>query len=153
MLIRKKRGHGKGKFNGPGGKLDPGETPLQCALRETREEVGIAVPSATLKARLRFVDSADDDWLGYVYVAEMPQQVPIETEEAEPFLAPIDDLPLHNMWPDDAVWLPWVLRDQSLTGTFFFERGVLLRHAIALTDHLSPDSPHDEDRYVESVSA
>ena len=35
MLIRKKRGHGAGKINGPGGKLHPGETPVVCAVRET----------------------------------------------------------------------------------------------------------------------
>ena len=39
LLIRKKRGIGAGKINGPGGKIDPGESPLQCAIRETREEL------------------------------------------------------------------------------------------------------------------
>ena len=29
LLIRKKRGLGAGNINGPGGKLDPGETPEQ----------------------------------------------------------------------------------------------------------------------------
>ena len=33
LLIRKKRGLGAGKINGPGGKIDPGETPEQCAVR------------------------------------------------------------------------------------------------------------------------
>lgn len=30
LLIRKKRGIGAGKVNGPGGKFEPGETALQC---------------------------------------------------------------------------------------------------------------------------
>jgi 8-oxo-dGTP diphosphatase len=33
LLIRKKRGLGAGKINGPGGKMDPGETSVQCAVR------------------------------------------------------------------------------------------------------------------------
>ena len=41
LLIRKKRGLGAGKINGPGGRLEAGETPEQCAIRETHEEVGI----------------------------------------------------------------------------------------------------------------
>ena len=41
LLIRKKRGLGQGNINGPGGKLEPGETALEAALRETREEIGI----------------------------------------------------------------------------------------------------------------
>jgi 8-oxo-dGTP diphosphatase len=39
LLIHKKRGLGQGKINGPGGRLEPGETPLQCAVREVREEL------------------------------------------------------------------------------------------------------------------
>ena len=48
LLIRKKRGLGAGKINGPGGKIDPGETPEQCAVRETQEELGITVTHACL---------------------------------------------------------------------------------------------------------
>ena len=43
LLIDKKRGLGKGKVNGPGGKVDPGETIEQCAIRECREELSIEV--------------------------------------------------------------------------------------------------------------
>ncbi len=43
LLIHKKRGLGKGKINGPGGRLEAGETPVQAAVRETREEVGNGV--------------------------------------------------------------------------------------------------------------
>ena len=39
LLIRKKRGLGAGKINGPGGKVEGDETPLDCAIRETEEEL------------------------------------------------------------------------------------------------------------------
>ena len=41
LLIHKKRGFGKGKINGPGGKIESGETPRECAIRETQEELCI----------------------------------------------------------------------------------------------------------------
>ena len=69
LLIRKLRGHGAGKINGPGGKLDGDETPLAGALRETREEVGIIAQAPRLAAVMRFLDLEGDDWLGYVFVA------------------------------------------------------------------------------------
>ena len=37
LLIRKKRGIGAGKVNGPGGKFEPGEDALACVMREVTE--------------------------------------------------------------------------------------------------------------------
>ena len=39
LLIRKKRGLGAGKINGPGGRVEPDETILDCAIREVQEEL------------------------------------------------------------------------------------------------------------------
>ena len=41
LLGYKKRGFGKDKWNGLGGKVDPGETIEGSAVRETKEEIGI----------------------------------------------------------------------------------------------------------------
>uniref|UniRef100_UPI003D135A46 8-oxo-dGTP diphosphatase n=1 Tax=Haliangium sp. TaxID=2663208 RepID=UPI003D135A46 len=54
LLIHKKRGLGAGKINGPGGKLDPGETPLACAVREVEEELCVTPLGLDERGRLRF---------------------------------------------------------------------------------------------------
>ncbi|MFP5488377.1 MAG: NUDIX domain-containing protein, partial [Acidimicrobiia bacterium] len=41
LLMHKQRGIGAGRINGPGGKIDPGESALDGAVRETREELCI----------------------------------------------------------------------------------------------------------------
>ncbi|WP_375492149.1 NUDIX domain-containing protein [uncultured Jatrophihabitans sp.] len=46
MLTVRKRG--TTRFMNPGGKLEPGETPAQAAVRELHEELGLELPIATL---------------------------------------------------------------------------------------------------------
>lgn len=126
LLIHKRRGHGAGRINGPGGKLDPGETPLQCAVRETREETGVTALDPCLAAVMRFVEIDGDDWLGYVFVAREHVGEPRVTEEAVPEWFALDALPLDRMWPDDRLWLPRVLAGEAVRGDFLFRRGELL---------------------------
>ena len=58
LLINKKTGLGKGKVNGPGGKVDPGETPEGAAIRECQEELDITVSNLEYcgEHRFQFVD-------------------------------------------------------------------------------------------------
>lgn len=125
LLIRKLRGHGAGKINGPGGKPEPGESPLQCVLRETEEEVGIKPREIQHAAVLRFIDTQGDDWLGYIYVAAGCLGVPRATAEATPLWYPLERLPFDEMWEDDRYWLPRILNGERLEGEFLFQSGVL----------------------------
>jgi len=45
LLIRRKGPHGAGTWATPGGHLEFAEDPQQCAIRETREEVGLQLSS------------------------------------------------------------------------------------------------------------
>jgi len=130
LLIRKRRGHGEGKINGPGGKVEPGEAPLACAVRETQEEVHVRPHRPQLAAVFRFLDTEDDDWLGYVFVADGCDGTPEVTVEAIPRWYSLDDLPLAEMWEDDRFWLPRVLAGERLEGEFLFRSGRLLGHRL-----------------------
>ena len=48
LLGMKKRGFGAGKWNGFGGKLEPGESVVEAAAREVREECGFTVNTSDL---------------------------------------------------------------------------------------------------------
>jgi 8-oxo-dGTP diphosphatase len=130
LLIRKKRGLGAGKINGPGGRIEPGETSLEAAVRETREELGIVPVSPELRGELhfQFVD-------GYslhcsVFVAGDFIGQPVETAEAIPIWTPIDAIPYEEMWADDIRWLPVMLAGCKVTGFFHFECERLLSHKV-----------------------
>ena len=50
LLMRRKGIHGKGTWSTPGGHLEFGESPEQCAAREAKEEVGLDVVDIRFRA-------------------------------------------------------------------------------------------------------
>ena len=50
LLMKRKGVHGIGTWSTPGGHLDSGETPEQCAAREAKEEVGLDVVEIRFRA-------------------------------------------------------------------------------------------------------
>jgi 8-oxo-dGTP diphosphatase len=132
LLIDKKRGLGKGKVNGPGGKVDPGETIEQCAVRECREELGIEVfdLEAFGEHRFQFVDGYSIHC--FVYRSERFGGTPVETPEAAPRWTPVDAIPYELMWEDDALWLPLLLRGQAFRANWIFDDDRMLDHELEL---------------------
>ena len=104
LLIHKKTGHGQGRVNGPGGKLDAGESLTACARREVFEEVGLQVARPQCRAELRFVELDGSQWLGYAFTADQFSGQLIETPEARPFWCDVEEIPFADMWPDDQLW-------------------------------------------------
>ena len=134
LLIRKKRGLGAGKINGPGGRLEPGETPLAAAIREVEEEVCVTPARIEARGELSF-DFTDGYRLhAHVFVAFAFAGTPAETPEADPFWCDLDALPYENMWADDALWLPHVLAGRSVRGRFVFEDDRMLDHELDVVD-------------------
>jgi 8-oxo-dGTP diphosphatase len=134
LLIEKKRGHGAGKINGPGGKIDPGETPLESVIRETQEEL-LITPLAPLKlGELHFHMSDMPHIICHVYRAENFTGTPTETEEAVPIWFQIADIPYDRMWEDDRYWLPQLLEKRSFEGRFSFDGDRMLSKEVLLKD-------------------
>ena len=121
LLIEKKRGLGAGKINGPGGKIDPGETALQAVIRETREELHITPLNPRKLGELWFNMSDFPDILCHVYRADDHEGVPTETDEAAPVWTAVNAIPYHRMWEDDRHWLPLLLEETGFLGRFVFE--------------------------------
>lgn len=64
------RKSGTGRFMLPGGKWEPGETPLECAVREIEEELGVALAPGDLRPLGRF-DTATANEPGFTLVSEV----------------------------------------------------------------------------------
>lgn len=130
LLIRKKRGLGAGKINGPGGRLEDNETPEQCAIRETNEELIINPLNVRSAGELFFHANDMPRIHGYVYVATDYEGTPTETDEAIPIWFDIDEIPYDEMWEDDQIWLHRVLLGESVRGYFTFVEERLLDHKV-----------------------
>ena len=60
----------------PGGGREGDETPAQCALRETHEEVGLVVPETDLIWQRSFPSTMEQGAVGWFFVAHItPDQV------------------------------------------------------------------------------
>jgi 8-oxo-dGTP diphosphatase len=130
LLIHKKRGLGAGKINAPGGRLEPGEHPLDAAIREVREEVCVTPLGADERGELSFQFTDGYGLHVHVFLACDLAGEPRETAEAIPFWAPLDRIPYEQMWADDAIWLPLLLAGNRFGGRFVFEGDVMLGHDV-----------------------
>lgn len=121
LLINKKRGLGKGKINGPGGKIESGETDSECIIRETKEEVCIDVKNPILAGELFFQFTDGISIYAKVFHSKTFNGEPKETEEAYPFWCSINDIPYNRMWEDDITWLPYLFLNKYFKGYYIFD--------------------------------
>jgi 8-oxo-dGTP diphosphatase len=130
LLIRKKRGLGAGKINAPGGRMEPGETPLEAAIRETREEVCVTPLDLSYAGvnLFQFVDGYSIHV--HVFKASDFEGDPKETDEATPLWAPVDEIPYQEMWEDDRLWIPLVLEGVRFSGRYVFDGDRMLDHVL-----------------------
>jgi 8-oxo-dGTP pyrophosphatase MutT (NUDIX family) len=142
LLAMKKRGFGKGRWNGVGGKLDADESVEAATIRETLEEIGVTPTKLEKVAELTFLFPtlpADKNFnqFCHVFFAHSWEGEPTESEEMAPAWYPKNALPYANMWPDDELWLEQVLAGKKLVGEFSFgDNDSVLAHNISYVSSL-----------------
>ena len=129
--IKKENDMHQGKWNGLGGKFEPGETPEACAIREIYEESGLRVRNPELRGVLTFPAFNDDeDWYAFVFVARDFDGELIDSPEG--VLAWIDDDQLLDLplWEGDRIFLKWLEQDRFFSGRFDYLDGQLTAHDV-----------------------
>jgi len=100
-----------GKYNGLGGRMEPGEDLASCMVREIREEAGIEVARMHLRGTLNWTGfgPAGQDWFAAVFLITAFTGTPRERSEEGPLswveLSRVMELP---MWEGDRLFLPLV---------------------------------------------
>lgn len=126
LLAMKKRGFGQGRWNGVGGKLNPGETIEAATIRETQEEINVTPKSLEKVAVINFYFKPDTpkesfNQQAHVYFCKQWDGEPSETEEMNPKWYDLDQIPYSQMWPDDIYWLPEVIGGKKINAEFHFD--------------------------------
>lgn len=129
LLIEKLRGLGSGLYNGPGGKIEADETPLEAIEREVSEEIGVEVLDPTKVGELTFIHGDRPTQFVHVFRAEDYSGRPTPSPEAVPAWFDRSELPYDDMWEDDHLWLPLVLDGEPFEGEFVFVGGETLDEA------------------------
>jgi len=100
-----------GKYNGLGGKLDPGEDVVSGVRREIREEAGLECDDIVLRGTINWpgFGKHGEDWFGFVFRIDRWHGEP-RSENAEGTLEWVNvgrllDLPL---WEGDRYFVPLV---------------------------------------------
>jgi ADP-ribose pyrophosphatase YjhB (NUDIX family) len=125
LLAMKKRGFGVGRWNGVGGKLDPGEVIEQTAIRECQEEIVVSPKKLAKVAIINFYFPPDKAALGFdqqahVFLCDNWDGDPEETEEMKPQWFSTRSMPYESMWPGDKYWLPLVIKGRKIEADFQF---------------------------------
>lgn len=127
--IKKANDMHAGKWNGLGGKLLPGETPEQCAIREVQEESGLTLINPVLRGIITFPGfNEDQDWYCFLFIGREFTGALIDSPEGA--LAWIDDDALLDLplWPGDRIFIPWLDVDAFFSGRFTYVDGQLQDH-------------------------
>ena len=103
-----------GKYNGLGGKMEPGEDVATCMRREIREEAGIECREMTLRGTINWTGFGPrgEDWLGFIFRIDSytgePRQRNNEGDLGWHAIDRIEQLPL---WEGDTCFLSMVFDD------------------------------------------
>lgn len=129
--IKKANDMHAGKWNGLGGKLEVGETPEECAIREVLEESGLRMIDPVLRGIITFPQfSKNEDWYAFIFVATQYTGELIDSNEG--ILAWVDNDKLYdlNLWPGDRIFMRWLDDRRFFSAKFVYDAGELTKYEV-----------------------
>jgi len=106
MLHRVKKEHdlNRDKWIGVGGKFEPGESPVDCLLRETREETGLTLTSWRCRGVVTFVCPPWDTEQMYLFTADAWTGELTDCDEGELCWVPEEQVERLPIWEGDRIF-------------------------------------------------
>ena len=100
-----------GKYNGLGGKMEPGEDIITCLRREILEESGLVCEKVTLRGTINWhgFGAKGEDWFGFIFLVQRYSGEPCDSNnEGDLIWKEVAELHTLPMWEGDRHFLPLV---------------------------------------------
>jgi len=129
--VKKENDIHEGKWNGLGGKIQSGESPEECIIREVREESGLSIHEPILKGILTFPGfDGENDWYVYVYEAHRFDGTIISSDEGNLEWIENSNLAELDVWEGDRIFHKWIANGIFFSGKFVYKKGKLISHDV-----------------------
>ena len=120
------------KWNGLGGKMEPGESAEECVIREVWEESGLKIKNPKLKGVLMFPAFDEvDDWLVFVFTAKnFGGKLKEKSPEGDLEWIPASQVLKLNLWDGDRHFLKHLNGRKMFSGKFMYKGGKYKSHTL-----------------------
>lgn len=134
LMIHRNKNQGDmhlGKWNGLGGKLEEGESPQECAVREVGEESGLEAKNPILAGFLTFpMFDGQDDWYCFVFrIEDFSGELKHESAEGKLEWFPNEDVFKLPLWEGDHIFLPWIFEKRFFMAKFVYAEKKLVDYS------------------------
>lgn len=109
-----------GKLVAVGGRLELGETPRECAIREAKEETGLELHDVIFRGVVSYVEKGRDIGLAsscHAFIFETDNfsgKSMAVCNEGELFWVDDNDIFNQNILAHDRIFLPWIYQDKRI---------------------------------------
>ena len=129
--VKKENDYHEGKWNGLGGKLELGESPEDCIIREIKEEAGLTIKKPKMHGFITFPNFDEvDDWYVFIFTSNEFEGKLIDSPEGNLKWIPNDELTKLNLWDGDKIFLEWLFQDKFFSAKFIYEKGTYKSHTV-----------------------
>ena len=130
-MLHRNKDTNKGLWVAPGGKVEKHEAPLECAVRELREETGLSARRMTLRGLVTEVSPRDDyQWLLFIYLTDDPEGELAQCDEGYLAWVDVNAVPLLPIPQADAIFFPRIIDDDEplYQARYIYDAGLNLVH-------------------------
>lgn len=129
--IKKDNDYHEGKWNGLGGKMEAGESPEDCVIREVKEESGLDIKNPRMHGIITFPNfDGVNDWLVFLFTADNFTGEQIDSDEGHLEWIADDKLMELKLWEGDYIFMEWMTIDRFFSAKFIYKEKKLIDYQV-----------------------